>query len=77
MELKEFIKKFSEQFDDTPVEYFLPDAEFKEFEEWSSLSSLTIIAMVDEEFGVTIKAENIRGVDTIEELYDLILSMVK
>lgn len=33
--------------------------------------------MVDEEFGVTIKAEAIRSVDTIEELYNLIISLKK
>ena len=76
MELHEFIEKFAEQFDETPTEEFKANTEFKAIEEWSSLSVLTIIAMVDEEFGVTIKAEEIRRVDTIKELYDFIVSKV-
>ncbi len=75
MELKIFIEKLAEQFDETPAEVFNADTEFKELEEWASISALAIIAMVDEEFGITIKAEEIRSVDTVSELYDLIVSM--
>ena len=75
MELKKFIEKLAEQFDETPAEVFNSDTEFKELEEWDSMSALSIIAMVDEEFGTTIKAEEIRSVDTVSELYDLIVSM--
>ena len=70
MELQEFVKKFAEQFDETPEEEFEANTEFKDGEEWSSFAALAIIAMVDEEFGVTIKAEDIRAADTIEDLYN-------
>lgn len=76
MELNEFIEKFAEQLDETAADELKADTEFKEIEEWSSLTVLTIIAMVDEEFGVNIKAEEIRNVDTIEELYNYIISKV-
>lgn len=77
MELSEFIATFAEQFEETSIDDFNSKTEFKELEEWSSLTVLTVIAMVDEEFGVTIKAEDIRSVDTIEELYNLIISLKK
>jgi len=77
MELKDFIEKFAEQFDETPSEEFEANTEFKELEEWDSLTILTIIAMVDEEFGIKIKAEEIRSVDTVEELFTLVKSMAK
>lgn len=70
MELQEFVKKFAEQFDETPEEEFEANTEFKDGEEWSSFGALAIIAMVDEEFDVTIKAEDIRAADTIEDLYN-------
>ncbi len=73
MELKDFIEKFAEQFDETPSEEFEANTEFKELEEWDSLTILTIIAMVDEEFGIKIKAEEIRSVDTVEELFTLVV----
>ena len=40
MELKDFIEKFAEQFDDTDVAEFAPNTKFRCLEEWSSLSSL-------------------------------------
>ena len=73
MELKDFIEKFAEQFGETPSEEFEANTEFKELEEWDSLTILTIIAMVDEEFGIKIKAEEIRSVDTVEELFTLVV----
>jgi len=72
MDLNEFVEKFAEQFDETPVEEFKAETEFKAIEEWGSLTALTIIAMVDEEFDVTIKGEEIRAAETIEELFSII-----
>ena len=70
MELKDFIEKFAEQFDDTPIEELQPNVEFKELDEWSSLIALSVIAMVDEEYDVTIVGEDIRESVTIEDLFN-------
>jgi acyl carrier protein len=72
MELKEFIEKFAEQFDDTPIENFTPTTIFKNLEEWSSLTALSIIAMIDEELEKRISGAEIRNNNTIEDLYNLI-----
>jgi acyl carrier protein len=74
MELQEFIKKFAEQFDDTELEEFNSDTEFKNLYEWSSMIALSIIAMIDDEYVVTIKADNIRSARTIEDLYNIVKS---
>ena len=74
MELQEFIQLFAEQFDDTPVEIFMPATKFRELPEWGSLIALSIIAMVDEEFEKRITGADIRGVETVEELFTLIQS---
>ena len=50
MRLEEFVKRFAEEFDETPVEQFQSSTDFKSLEEWGSLTALSIIAMVDEEF---------------------------
>lgn len=71
MELELFVEKFAEQFDDTPVEEFSSDTKFKELDEWSSLTALSIIAMVDEELEKRITGADIRNSSTIEELYNL------
>ena len=74
MELTEFIEKFAEQFDETDAAEFRCDTEFKALEEWSSLSALSIIAMVDEEYDITLKGDDIKNSETLEDLFNLIQS---
>lgn len=74
MEIKEFIEKFAEIFDDTDVSTLTPDTKFRELDEWSSLSALGVIALADEEFDVEISGNEMRQANTIQELFDLISS---
>lgn len=74
MELNKFIENFASQFDDTDASEFMAETKFKELEEWSSLMALSIIAMVDEEYDVRIKGEDIRSSITIEDLYTIVSS---
>lgn len=74
MTLEEFVKRFAEEFDETPVEKFHASTGFKGLEEWGSLTALSIIAMVDEEFGKRITGADIRNSETIEDLYNLVIS---
>ena len=74
MTLEEFVVRFAEDFDETPEEQFTADAEFKTFEEWSSLTALSIIAMVDEELDKRITGADIRVSKTIEDLYNTALA---
>lgn len=72
MELKDFIENFAAQFDDTDASEFKADTEFKALDEWSSLTALSIIAMVDEEYDITIKGDDIRNSETIEDLFNVV-----
>lgn len=74
MEIKEFILHFAEQFDDTELSEFKPETMFHELDEYSSLIALTIIGMVDEEYGVTIGAEEMSAAVTIEDLFNTVKS---
>ncbi len=74
MELNEFIEKFAEQFDDTDISVFTPETAFRELEEYSSLIALSIIAMIDEEYGVTIGGKEMRASVTIEDLFNIVRS---
>lgn len=74
MNLEEFVSRFAEEFEDTAEELFAPDTKFKELEEWGSLTALSIIGMVDEEFDKTITGADIRSCTTIEDLYNVIQS---
>ena len=70
MEINEFVSNFAAQIDETEASVFAPDTEFKELEEWSSLIALSIIAMVDEEYEVALKGDDIKGSKTIEDLFN-------
>ena len=74
MELKEFIENFADQFDDTDASEIQASTEFKELDEWTSLIALSIIAMVDEEYDVTIKGNDIRDSKTVEDLFNIVKS---
>ena len=74
MEMKDFIENFAAQFDDTDIDEFKEDTNIKELEEWSSLNALSVIAMVDDEYDVTLKGDDVKGVETIEDLYNLVKS---
>ena len=72
MNINEFIENFADQFDETEVDSFTPETKFKQLDEWSSLTALSIIAMVDDEYDVIIKGNDILNSDTIQDLYNII-----
>lgn len=72
MELKDFVENFANQFDDTDASEFKNETVFKELDEWSSLIALSVIAMVDEEYDITIKGDDIRNSNTIEDLFNAV-----
>ena len=74
MELKEFVQNFANQFDETDAELFTPSTNFRDLDEWSSLIGLSIILMVDEEYGITIGADDMKKAQTIEELFNVVKS---
>lgn len=71
--LNEFVSLFAEQFDDTDASEFTPSTLFHELDEWSSLIGLSVIAMVDEEFEVALKGDDIINSKTIEDLYKIVI----
>lgn len=71
MELEKFVENFASQFEDTDVSVFLPTTRFRDLDEWSSLVALSIIAMIDEEYDIQIKGDELRRATTIEELYHI------
>jgi len=71
MTLDEFVKAFAAEFDETPENQFKADTEFKALDEWSSLTALSIIAMIDEQMDKTVTGADIRASKTIEDLFNL------
>ncbi len=74
MELEKFIENFAEQFDETDASEITASTNYHDLEEWSSLVALSVIAMVDEEYDVTLKGDDIRNSKTVEDLFNLVSS---
>lgn len=74
MELQNFIQNFAEQFDETDVTVFSASTVFHDLDEYSSLIALSIIAMVDEEYDVTLKGDDMKSAVTIEDLFNIVKS---
>ena len=76
MDLNEFVAHFAEQFDATDASVFTPKTRFREIPEWSSLIGLSVIAMVDEEYDVALKGDDVKSSNTILDLYNIVKSRI-
>ena len=74
MEINDFIRNFAEQFDETEVSVFTPETVFHDLDEYSSIIALSIIAMIDEEYGVTLKGAEMSAAVTIQDLFNTVQS---
>lgn len=72
MELTKFIENFADQLEDTDSSTLTPDTKFRELDEWSSLTVLSIQAMIDDEYDVQLKVDEMRKANTLQELYQLV-----
>lgn len=46
------------------------DVRLSDLEEWDSVAILSFIAMMDEEFGRTVKGEEVRKIETVKDALD-------
>tara|TARA_B110000977_G_scaffold5161_1_gene7383 strand:- start:1630 stop:1851 length:222 start_codon:yes stop_codon:yes gene_type:complete len=67
--MKEFIANFYEILDDTEEHEITKDTDFKNLDEWDSMTNLMLIAMVHENYGKQIKGADIKESLTIENLF--------
>ncbi len=74
MKINEFIENFVDQLDDVPAIPVTPETRFHEMDGWSSIIALSVMAMIDEEYDVQIKAEEMRNSQTIQQLFDVVES---
>lgn len=67
--MEEFIENFYGILDDTEKNEINQNTDYKSLEEWDSMTSLLLVAMVDEKYGKQIKGEDIKECLTLENLY--------
>lgn len=67
--MDEFLAEMAEILEEDTVN---PSDELASFQSWDSLAALSVVAMADAQFGVTMTAQELRRADTVEDLYQLI-----
>lgn len=76
MEIERFIDNFTELFDETDPDTITATTRFKDLKEWSSLVALSVIAMIDEEYDVEFRGDDIRGSNTVQDLFNIVKKRV-
>lgn len=74
MELKDFIVNFADQFDDTDPSEITAQTAFHDLDEWDSLIALAVLNMTEKKFGKRITFDDMKECDTVEDLFNVILS---
>ena len=69
MNQKKFLDNFKEALELEHERLVTLNDTFKELDEWDSLASLSLIAMLDEEYEVELESEDLDKFTTVEELY--------
>lgn len=72
--MEEFIKNFANQFDETDPSEIKAVTVYRDLEEWSSLVGLAILNMISKKYGVIITPTEMKGTETVEDVYNLIQS---
>lgn len=72
MDIQDFIKDFTDIFEETDVSNFESGTCFKDLSEWSSLLALGVIVLAKTKYKKTITGTEIIGCNTIGDLYHLI-----
>lgn len=71
MTSEEFLAEIKEalELDDLDIKM---DDNFREYEEWDSLTFLTLMTLMNEEHGVALDIDTFNGINTWRDLYQLL-----
>jgi acyl carrier protein len=72
MDLQDFTAKFADLFDETDSNEITASTNFRDLGEWSSLIGLSTIVMIEDEYGITVKGDDIRNSKTVEDLFNAV-----
>lgn len=75
MTIEEFVEHFADEMTETPAGTITAETNYKELAEWGSLASLSIISMIDEEYGHLITGADVRARNSVKELWEFVESL--
>lgn len=64
-----FIELLKEALENDELEIKMSD-NFRDYDEWDSLTLLTVIAMIDEEYDIVIEGDRFDKLLTVEDLFE-------
>lgn len=73
---EKIIDALREALDNEDIDIQLSDT-FREYEDWDSLAYLTLIAVLDEQFGVEIENDDFKGLKTVGDLVNIVQERAK
>lgn len=69
--MEQFLENFFELLEETDRDLISLNTEFKNLDEWNSMTALMLIAMFDEKYEVKLNGDSIKKARTLLELYEL------
>lgn len=72
MEINDFIQNFANLFEDTEASEFSAETVYQDLDEWSSLITMSVVAMVRTKYNKVVTGKEIHSCETIAELFNLI-----
>ncbi len=74
MQAADFIARIEKEFEEVKPGTITLETEFRKLEGWSSMLALILIASIDEDYGVTLSAEELGKCKSISDLFELVIS---
>lgn len=72
MKIEDFVTNFESSIEGIPPGTLTPETVFRDLPQWDSLGALTLLVMVNTEFGVTMTGNELKACSTIREIHDMI-----
>ena len=73
--IQNFLEKFKEQYIDGDEIQLNPDSYFKEIGTWDSLTGMSIIVMIKDEFNIDFPLSKFKECKTVQEVYNEIIKI--
>jgi len=74
VDIDTFTRQVESIFEELEPGTLTPDTVFRDALEWSSINALTIMALVETDYNVSITGEELRQCQTVRDLYKIVSS---
>lgn len=72
--IESFIGLIEKEFQDIEPNTLLPESNYRDIKDFSSMHALVLIALVDTHFDVILTGQDLKSTSTIQDLYNLVQS---